>query len=113
MAVHIGELIKALREDAGLSVRDLARASGVDSGIISRIENGKQRGLASQNLASVAQVLGTTADSLLRESRERDVVEMPKRTWPTLREWLDRDRNLTDKQRDAIEAVYEGYVRPR
>lgn len=112
VARHLGELVQELREDAGHGVRDLGKASGVDSGIISRLERRQQASVSPENLSRLAQALGTTADELLRRTKD-DTGQPARREWPTLEEWLRRDRNLTERQRQAILAVYEGYVRPR
>jgi len=109
MGRHLGDLIRELREEARLGVRDLERMSGVSSAVISRLENRHQGSVSAENLARLAQALGTTSDELWRRSRD-EADAPPRRDWPTLEEWLRRDRNLTDSQREAILRVYQSYV---
>jgi transcriptional regulator with XRE-family HTH domain len=109
---HLGDVVRQLREDAGLSMSRLARASGVDLASISRLENHKQHLLTRENLARVAQALGSTATELERLAGGNHLEAAPSR-WPTVEEVLARDRNLTDAQRDAIMTVYRSYVRRR
>lgn len=110
--VHLGDIIRQLREEAGLGLRELARKARVDAGSLSKLENHDQHQLNDENLARVAQALGTTADHV-RARAGTDMAEPPPRRWPTLEEWLARDRNLTDDQRKVILAVYRSYVPPR
>lgn len=109
MVRHMGDLIRELRDEAGLKVRELGREAGVDSAIISRLERHQQMSVSAENLSRLAQALGTTAEDLLARASE-DEAQPPRRDWPTLEQWLRRDRNLTERQRAAILAVYEGFV---
>lgn len=61
--------IKRLREARDISQSDLADALGVDQPAVSRLLAG-ERGLAAAELATVADVLGVSVDSLLREDEE-------------------------------------------
>lgn len=108
MTRHLGDVLRELREQAGLSMTKLAHRAGVDVASISRIEAHKQHLLSQENLAKVAQTLGVTVEDLERAVGGNSV---PPPGWPTLVEWLQRDRNLSEKQRQAILAVYEAYVR--
>jgi transcriptional regulator with XRE-family HTH domain len=51
-----GEALRVIRERTGLTITDLARASGVDRTVITRIENGSRRGTPAQHKA-LAQAL--------------------------------------------------------
>lgn len=62
LATYIGEL----REEHGLSQRELGEKLGVDRTAMSRIESGT-RGLAVDELAIVAELFGKTADEILRK----------------------------------------------
>lgn len=56
--------LRALREERGLSLDDVARAAGMAPSTLSRLETGKRR-LAVDHLAPLARALGTSADALL------------------------------------------------
>lgn len=109
---HLGDVVRELREDAGLSLSALSRRSGVDLSSLSRLERHIHHTMTMDNMAKVAQSLGTTVDAI-KQRMAADGTEPISRRWPTLEEWLARDRNLTDHQRSIILAVYEGYVQPR
>lgn len=106
---HLGDVIRELREQAGMTKADLSRAASVDQATISRIERHQQYLLTQENLARVAQALGTTAPELERLAGTNGASIPP--GWPTLEEWLRRDRYLTERQKEAILAVYQAYVR--
>src|SRR5687768_16584897 len=65
VGTHLGDLIHQLLEEAGLTIGQLARASGVDKSIISRLEQQQQASLKAENLARLAQALHTSPDALL------------------------------------------------
>ena len=64
MKSSIGERIKELREQRGLTQVELARRSGISQGQISSIERGK-RGYTSETIEALARTLGATAESLI------------------------------------------------
>ena len=61
---HIGSTIRSARQEAGLTVRDMAEQLRVSVGTISAIENGKT-GVSVARLESLAQVLGVSSSRLL------------------------------------------------
>ena len=67
------EQIVALREARGVSQRDLALVLGLDQPAVSRIEAG-ERGLAVAELAGIAEHLGVTVDSILRDDEYAEVL---------------------------------------
>lgn len=67
------EQIVALREARGVSQRDLAAVLGLDQSAVSRIEKG-ERGLAVAELAGIAEHLGATVDSILRDDEHVEVM---------------------------------------
>lgn len=107
MPMHMGDVIRQARERAGLTMGQLARKANVDIASISRIEGHKQHLLSQENLAKVAQALGTTATELERQTGANSYRPAG---WPTLKELLAADVNLTERQRQAILAVYRAYV---
>lgn len=65
----VGRRIAELREEAGLSQRQLAEAIGLDPSALSRIENGA-RGLAVGELTSIAERLDVDVEAILRDETE-------------------------------------------
>ena len=63
---EIGRYVAELREERGLSQRQLAEHLGIDKSAMSRVEAG-ERGLAVDELATVAELSGKTADEILRK----------------------------------------------
>ena len=107
MSRHLGDVLRELREDAHLSMSELARRSRVALSLISRIESHQHHTMTPDNLAMLAQALGVTVDDVRR--RVGDTDGHPSNEC-TLEEWLARDRNLTDDQRQVILSVYRSYV---
>ncbi len=56
--------LRALREERGLSLEEVARTAGMATSTLSRLETGKRR-LAVDHLAPLARALGTSVDALL------------------------------------------------
>lgn len=67
------EEIVALRERQGVSQSDLADVLGLDQSAVSRIERG-ERGLAVAELAGIAERLGVSVDSILRDDQAAEVL---------------------------------------
>lgn len=109
-ASHLGDLgtfIKDQRELARLSVRRLADMAGVSNPYLSQIERGLRRPSA-DILRQIAQALRISAESLyvragILDEREGELdLEVP--------DAIRRDPLLTDDQKRALLAVYEGFV---
>lgn len=108
MARHLGDVIRDLRQDAGLSKNALARRAGIDVSLISRLEGHVHHTMTADNIARIAQALGLTVEEI-EQAAGANGDGRPRNEYP-LDEWLARDPNLTDRQRAAIQAVYEAYV---
>src|SRR3954466_11198165 len=80
---HFGEIIKRLRQEAGLSQAGLAAAAGIHTRQITRYESGEQQpalGVAQR----LAQALGVTIDELAGAPGDRIKLEGTWRTaWQT------------------------------
>lgn len=63
MPMNIGQIIRELREERGLTQEGLAFEAGVTSSYISRIERGERR-IPNTTLESIAGALGSTASYL-------------------------------------------------
>lgn len=70
--MKVGELIQKYREEAGLSVQDLADAIGKDRSTIYRYENGEIEKLPSDLLVPVANVLGVSPAQLIVSENNDD-----------------------------------------
>jgi Predicted transcriptional regulators len=74
--VSLGEYIKELRNDKGLSQRDLADKAGISNGEISRIESGERKNPSPNVLMALATILGVTDEEIMKEAGYiRDVIE--------------------------------------
>ncbi|MGH9957397.1 MAG: helix-turn-helix domain-containing protein [Pyrinomonadaceae bacterium] len=67
----IGEKIKNLREESGLTQRQLARKAGVDQGGLSKIERGLKANLTLEMLRRLARALGCSAADLLDDEDKK------------------------------------------
>jgi len=65
--VDLGRRIRSLRHDRGLSQEALALESGVSRNMLIQVEWG-QRGILTERLGDLAEVLGVTASDLLSHS---------------------------------------------
>ena len=62
--MSLGEAIRTIRRDAGLSQKSVAQAAGIDQSYLSMIESGQRSNPGIRIIASVAQVLGVSIDEL-------------------------------------------------
>ncbi|MFZ5901735.1 helix-turn-helix domain-containing protein [Desulforudis sp. DRI-14] len=70
---EIGERIRALREQHGLTQDELARAIDVSRPVVTKIEAGK-KALSSLELRRIADRLGTSTDYLTRNVEEGNML---------------------------------------
>jgi transcriptional regulator with XRE-family HTH domain len=69
--MSIGKNLKRLRQSADLTQTDLARKSGVDQSMISKIERGEFENLTLDTLRSLTKALGCSVVELLPEEDKR------------------------------------------
>ena len=62
---RFGDNIKRVRLEKGMTQGDIVRATGVDRGYISSLENGKQNPTLA-TIEKIAQALGVASDELLK-----------------------------------------------
>lgn len=72
--MDIGQRIKRLRNSIKISQRELERRAKVSQSIVSQLEAGTQKNTSAQNLAALADVLGTTSYFLMTGKHDRRVV---------------------------------------
>jgi transcriptional regulator with XRE-family HTH domain len=76
--MDLGRRIQKHREAAGLSLRQLADQAGVSHSSLAKLEAGKVRGLHSETLVAVAQVLNVSLDLLVYGSTSSRAMAMPR-----------------------------------
>ena len=62
--MDIGQRIKKMRDRKGLSLRQLSELSGVERGLISKLERGQRPQVSLQVAMRIAKALGVTLDYL-------------------------------------------------
>ncbi|OOM69512.1 helix-turn-helix transcriptional regulator [Clostridium sp. BL-8] len=75
---NIGELLKKLREDKKLTLKELADKSGVGQSTISDIETGKAKNPRIDTLISLAKALDTTVNIFLDIPNNSDISKLEK-----------------------------------
>jgi transcriptional regulator with XRE-family HTH domain len=63
--MNVGQKIRALRTEAGVTLPDLAEKSGVSKGFLSQLENDEKANVSLDTLAKIAKALGFTVGALL------------------------------------------------
>ena len=101
-----GQNLKALREAAGLSIRELARQLGQDH---SNIRYWEQSGNLPRSdvLLPMAGVLGVTVEELLGEAKPRRVLSPAGR----MRQLFDQASKLPRGKQEKIVAILEPFIR--
>lgn len=104
----LGEYIREQREQAEVSLRQLARTAGVSNPYLSQVERGLKRPSA-EILQQIAQGLRISAETLyvragLLEERDGERV-------PTVSAAVTADPELTQRQKRALLDVYEAFRR--
>jgi transcriptional regulator with XRE-family HTH domain len=94
-----GDKIRRLRQARRWSQADLARASGVDQGTISRLENNIQEKTRIETLVALARTFGVTADDLFLSSTAAAVDPLN----PQLNVMTRLFEDMTEEERDSLE----------
>ncbi len=109
--VELGRAIRRKREDAGLSLRDVANETGVSASTLSRIENGTGKPDA-DNIARLTGWLNMPMERIMTgRTTEGDdakpVVYFPQEAMPDIVEaHLRADRNLTPETAKALSELF-------
>jgi transcriptional regulator with XRE-family HTH domain len=106
----LGELIKKQRQQAELTLRDLAERANVSNPYLSQIERGLHEPSV-RVLKAIAGALNLSAESLLvqagvLEGTDPDAPEKP----VTVEDAVNADRRLSADQRAALMSVYRSFV---
>ncbi|AUS81708.1 XRE family transcriptional regulator [Actinoalloteichus sp. AHMU CJ021] len=99
----IGEYIRTQRNNAQISLRQLARAAGVSNPYLSQIERGLRRPSA-EILSQIAKGLRISAETLYVQA---GILDRP-RGGPVV-DAIHADPDLTEQQKQALLAVYESF----
>ena len=75
LSITLGKKLRELRERAGLSLRDVAKAAKVSAPFLSDIELGR-RFPANETLALIAQKLGASADDLKKHDHRSALADL-------------------------------------
>lgn len=108
--VELGRAIRRKREEAGLSLRDVANETGVSASTLSRIENGTGKPDA-DNIARLTGWLDVPIERVMSGQPEGDeskaVVYFPQEPTPSIVEaHLRADRNLTPETAQALSELF-------
>lgn len=104
----LGEFIKAQREHAQLSLRELAERTNVSNPYLSQLERGLHEP-SMRVLKAIASGLNIPIDALLARAGLLAKEDEANRLADTERAILS-DERLADDQRDSLLAVYRSYV---
>lgn len=63
--MNVGQKIRALRTEAGVTLPDLAEKAGVSKGFLSQLENDEKANVSLDTLAKIAKALGVSIGGLL------------------------------------------------
>ncbi|HVG38877.1 MAG TPA: helix-turn-helix transcriptional regulator [Pyrinomonadaceae bacterium] len=108
---ELGRSIRRKREDAGLSLRDVADVTGVSASTLSRIENGTGKPDA-DNIARLTNWLNVPMERImgnrdLENEESKAVVYFPQEATPDIVEaHLRADRNLTPETAKALSELF-------
>lgn len=108
---ELGRSIRRKREDAGLSLRDVADETGVSASTLSRIENGTGKPDA-DNIARLTAWLNVPMERImgrrqLEGGESKPVVYFPQEAMPDIVEaHLRADRNLTPETAKALSELF-------
>ncbi len=108
--VALGELIRAQRQQAELTLRELAARTNVSNPYLSQIERGLHEPSV-RVLKAIAGALNLSAETLLVQAGLlEDDAGTPKPEVPTVVEAVRADPRLNDDQRRALLSVYRSFV---
>jgi transcriptional regulator with XRE-family HTH domain len=106
----LGELIRAQRQQAELTLRELAARTNVSNPYLSQIERGLHEPSV-RVLKAIAAALNMSAESLLQQAGmlEGEVTPPPPPA-PTVEDAVKADPRLSPDQRAALMSVYRSFV---
>lgn len=103
----LGDFIRAQRQMANLSLRQLSAMTAVSNPYLSQIERGLHEPSV-RVLKSIADALNVSAEALLEQAGL--VTETPETDDDATEAALRADRRLTESQKRALLSVYRSYI---
>lgn len=88
--MNVGQKIRALRTEAGVTLPDLAEKAGVSKGFLSQLENDEKANVSLDTLAKIAKALGVTVGGLLGLEAARAKQQTPEETDPALEKYIQK-----------------------
>jgi transcriptional regulator with XRE-family HTH domain len=111
--VALGELIRSQRQQAQLTLRELAARANVSNPYLSQIERGLHEPSV-RVLKAIANALELSAEALLVQAGLlEDGGDLPKPELPTVVEAVRADPRLNEDQRRALLSVYQSFLDER
>jgi len=104
----LGHLIRKQRQQAELTLRELAERTNVSNPYLSQIERGLHEPSV-RVLKAIAGALNLSAESLLVQAGVLDPTDAAPRA-PTVEEAVQADQRLSTDQRAALMSVYNSFV---
>jgi transcriptional regulator with XRE-family HTH domain len=108
----LGELIRKQRQQAELTLRDLAERANVSNPYLSQIERGLHEPSV-RVLKAIAGALNVSAEQLLVQAGVLEGVEHEVPAPPTVEDAVNADPRLSKDQRAALLSVYRSFVDDR
>ena len=106
----VGEFIKAQREMANLSLRQLAEIAKISNPYLSQVERGMYKPSADV-LKSIAAALKISAETMYAQAGLLDEAVAPgRRETPEVEDAVRNDARLSGDQKDTLIRVYRGFV---
>ena len=102
MTKNFGERIRSKRKEAGLTLDQLAEASGCSKSYIWELENKNPPRPSADKLASIAKALGTTSDYLLALDTETEASATDRAFF---RKYQSQDGDTKDKIRQMLDVI--------
>lgn len=103
---ELGSFIRAQREAARQSIRDLAKLAGVSNPYLSQIERGLRRPSA-EILQQIAKALQISAESLYVRA---GILDPEAEHTVSVVDAISRDDRLTAAQKQSLLTVYQGFL---
>ncbi|HTD38317.1 MAG TPA: helix-turn-helix transcriptional regulator [Candidatus Limnocylindrales bacterium] len=107
----VGEFIRAQRELANLSLRQLADIAKISNPYLSQIERGLHKPSADV-LKNLASALKISAETMYAQAGLLDAEsgETARRSGPSVEEAIRLDPRLSAEQKDTLTRIYRGFV---